>query len=322
MDKLREIVNRIMENDDFLLLGHIAPDGDCIGSMLALYLGLKAAGKRVRMILADPVPPIYHYLKAVEKIELAGETDSASIAKNLIFLDCSDEERVSRRVLSLIKERKRSFNIDHHKSNDLFADYNYVDSDAAATAEIIAELLLLIPINIDAAMAEALLAGIIMDTGCFLNANTTAKTLRIAANLLDSGASINRARINLFESKSRIEVLMLQQALQNLDFSPDGKIAWMSLPYSELSTIGAEDLYPEGLINHTRSIAGVEVGILFREIPAGKIKVSFRSRGQIDVASLAAQFGGGGHRQAAGVQCEGKLEDVKSAVIRAVKEVI
>jgi len=320
MNKLKEIASKVMDKDDFLLVGHKAPDGDCIGSMLGLYLGLLAMGKRVRMLLSDPVPPVYHYLSAVEQVELPGEI--GSIPKNLIFLDCSDEQRVGQEVFSLIQDRNCSFNIDHHLSNDSFADFNYIDTSAAATAEIISELLLLMPINISAAMADTLLAGIIMDTGCFLNANTTAKTLRIAAELINLGASVNLARISLFESKSRKEVLILQQALQHLDFSADGRIAWMSLPYNELVAIEAEDLYPEGLINHTRMIEGVEVGILFREMPAGKVKVGFRSRGQVDVAALAAQFGGGGHRQASGVQCEGKLEEVKSTIIQAVEDVI
>jgi len=320
MNKLKEIASKVMDKDDFLLVGHKAPDGDCIGSMLGLYLGLKAMGKRVGMLLSEPVPPVYHYLSAAEQVKLPGEIQF--IPKNLIFLDCSDEQRVGQEVFSLIQERNCSFNIDHHQSNGLFADFNYIDTSAAATAEIISELLLLMPINISAAMADALLAGIIMDTGCFLNANTTAKTLRIAAELINLGASVNLARISLFESKSRKEVLILQQALQHLDFSADGRIAWMSLPYNELVAIEAEDLYPEGLINHTRMIEGVEVGILFREMPAGKVKVGFRSRGQVDVAALAAQFGGGGHRQASGVQCEGKLEEVKSTIIQAVEDVI
>ncbi|MDD2510016.1 MAG: bifunctional oligoribonuclease/PAP phosphatase NrnA [Syntrophomonas sp.] len=320
MNDLKEIARKIKDSDDFLLVGHKAPDGDCIGSLLGLYLGLEAMGKRVGILLSDPVPPIYHYLTAVEQVKQPGEIQSQP--PNLIFLDCSDEQRVGQETFALIQHRNCSINIDHHQSNNFFGDFNYIDASAAATAEIITELLLHMQVNINAAMADALLAGIIMDTGSFLNANTTGKTLRIAAELLNFGASVNLARINLFESKSRKELLMLQRALQHLDFTADGRIAWMSLPYQEMADIGAEDLYPEGLINYTRMIEGVEVGILFREMPAGKIKVGFRSRGQVDVAALAQKFGGGGHRQASGAQCEGKLEEVKSTVILAVKDVI
>ncbi|MGE5390025.1 MAG: DHH family phosphoesterase, partial [Deltaproteobacteria bacterium] len=215
-----------------------------------------------------------------------------------------------------------TFNLDHHRGNPQFGNYNYVDVDAAATAEIIYELLVALQVPVTPDIAQALFAGIVMDTGNFLNGNTTAKSLRIAADLIDSGVNIDHSRINLFESKPRAEVALMARALDNLEISSDGTMAWISLSYEEVAEAGALELYPETLINYTRMIDGVEVGMLFREIRPGTVKVGFRSKGKVDVASLASQFGGGGHLQAAGARQNGSLSEVIGRVLEVVKDVM
>ncbi|MEQ8173456.1 MAG: bifunctional oligoribonuclease/PAP phosphatase NrnA [Syntrophomonadaceae bacterium] len=321
MNSIGEIAQELNSQDDWLLLGHMLPDGDCIGSLLGLALGLKQLGKRVQILQAEPLPNNYLYLQGIELFKPLEQISTDF--SGLIYLDCSDLGRIHDSIrewtagLTVV-----TINIDHHPTNEIFGHYNYVDPQAAATGEIIAQLLQALNVTLEPEIAEALYAALLMDTGGFLNGNTTSQTLRTAALLLDTGVDVNSARINLFESKNRKEMYLLRLALQHLNFSPDGRIACMLLPYSDLKKIDALELNPEGLINYTRMIEGVEVGVLLREISPGTIKIGLRSKGRVDVAALAQQFGGGGHRQAAGARRPGTLDEVQKTVFDAIEEVI
>lgn len=320
MKDLQLLADAMKKEEHLVVVGHAVPDGDCVGSMLGLFLGLQQLGKDVKAYLPDPVPDQYHYLKGWDQIKIASEPLFPGCS--VIFVDCGDEDRVGQGFKPLLEQRGITFNIDHHRGNPLFGDYNYVDVTAAATAEIIYRLLQVSQVSITPDIAQALFAGIVMDTGNFLNGNTTAVSLRIAADLMDAGVDIDRSRIGLFESRSWAEVVLMGRALNHLEISPDGSVAWISLPYEEVAEAGALHLFPEGLINYTRMIDGVEVGLLFREIEPGTVKVGFRSKGQIDVASVASRFGGGGHLQAAGARQKGSLPEVIERVLKAVKDVM
>jgi len=320
MKDLSLLAEAMKKEEHLVIVGHAVPDGDCVGSLLGLFWGLQQLQKRVEAYLADKVPAHYHYLAGSDQIKIAGEPLPEGTC--VVFVDCGDEERVGESFLPLLAGRGITFNLDHHRGNPLFGDYNYVDAEAAATAEIIYELLLALSVSITPDIAQALFAGIVMDTGNFLNGNTTARSLRIAADLLDAGVNIDRSRICLFESKSPAEVALMARALDNLEISPDGAMSWISLSYDEVAAVGALELFPETLINYTRMIDGVEVGMLFREIKPGTVKIGFRSKGQVDVASLARQFGGGGHLQAAGARQSGSLPEVIEWVLKAVKDVM
>lgn len=320
MNHLVEIAYRLRQRDKFILVGHSIPDGDCIGSLLALYLGLQSLGKKVQICSQDPVPPLYHYLPVLEAILPVSQVEQP--VENVVFLDCGDPSRVGEELLQALSARRCSFNLDHHQGNQLFADYNYVDTEAAATAEIVFELLKLMQVVVNQSMARCLYAGMVMDTGSFMNSNTRSHTMRAAAQLIELGADVGEARINLLESKPLKEVFLMRQALQHLELSADGRIAWMVLSLAEVERLEAGQVHPEGIINIARSIKGVEVSLLFREVSPGKVKVGFRSRGQVDVARLAARFDGGGHKQAAGAQLQGSLEQVIVRVLDAVKDVM
>jgi phosphoesterase RecJ-like protein len=320
MNSITQIAEQLHHSDNFIIIGHAIPDGDCIGSMLGLYGGLKASGKKVKMFLNGVVPTIYHYLAGWEDIRPAEELVPG--LENIILVDCADRERVGDNMLQRIEDRPVFINIDHHLQDKPYAYYNYVNPVAAATGEIIFNLLTAMEVKITPEIADSLYAAILMDTGRFMNNNTTPATMRVAAQLIDLGADIDQARVNLFESKSHLEVLLLGQALKHIDFSEDGRIAWMSLPYEDVKAINALDFHPEGIINYTRMIDGVEIGLLFRETEPGVIKIGFRSKGDTNVAAIARALNGGGHRQAAGARQEGKLEEVKEQVIRMVKDVI
>lgn len=322
MNRIEEIAQQLKNGREWLLMGHMIPDGDCIGSLLGLALGLQGLGLRVQVLMPDPLPASYHHLQGISMFKRLDQIDQSF--SGLVYLDCSDLGRLSEEVINWLQGLPSclSVNIDHHATNDLFCQYNYVDTTAAATGEIIADLLSLMEAPLSPAIAQALYVALLMDTGGFLNANTTSRTMRTAAWLIDQGADVNLARINLFESKSREEVYLTRAGLTHLDFASGGRIALMLLPYNEIEAIGAGDMHPEGLINYTRTIKGVEVGVLLREISPGVVKIGFRSRGAVDVAALATAFGGGGHPQAAGARMNASLDEVKKLVISKIEEVI
>lgn len=320
MNSLEQVAQAIAKRNNFLLLSHTMPDGDSIGSLLGMYQGLKNMGKEVSMFMQDPVPAMYRYLKGSDKVMLPGQFKGG--IENVIFLDCADEERVGEAALEMLGSRRFTINIDHHMSNTLFGDINYIQPQAAATAELVYSLLKMMQIEIDPPLANALYAAIVQDTGSFHHSNTTAGTFRTAADLLDCGVQLDVTRVQLFESKSRVEICLLGRALNSIQFTTDGKIAWMTLTYQDVESLDALDAHPEGIINHTLMVKGVEVGLLFREIAPGQIKVGFRSKGMADVSALAVLFGGGGHRQAAGASMLGTMEECQRKVIEAVRGVI
>lgn len=320
MNSVEELAREIEKRDNFILLSHTMPDGDSIGSLLGLYQGLKAMGKEASMFLQDPVPAMYHYLQGSDQVLSPDQVKGA--IENVIFLDCADEERAGQDALHVLANRSFTINIDHHLSNTYFGDINYIQPQAAATAELVYKLIKTLQIKINPPLANALYAALIQDTGSFHHSNTTATTFRTAADLLECGVQLEATRIQLFESKSRIEICLLGRALNSIQFTPDGKVAWMTLTYQDVESLGAFNIHPEGIINHTLMVKGVEVGLLFREIDPGQVKIGFRSKGAVDVSELAVMFGGGGHRQAAGAQTEGSMEECQNRVIQAVRDVI
>lgn len=320
MNELESIGQKLLLLDDYAIIGHSVPDGDSIGSILALYLALSKAGKKVTIIMQDSLSPIYDYLPGID--DFHRPDDIAQMPGNVIFLDCASLDRIGESLRPRVQDGINSINIDHHQDNDFFGHDNYIDPLASSTAQIIFRLLKSMGIDIDADIANCLYAGIIMDTGSFMNSNTSSTTMRAAAELLDLGADVNRARNNLLESKPLSEILLLGLGLQNLEFYQEGQIACMKLPYGELKNINAQDVHPEGIINHLRSIKGVEVALILREVSPGLIKISFRSKDKVDVAALAASLDGGGHKRAAGAQKKGSLDEVKRLLLEMIEDVL
>lgn len=320
MNSVEQIARQIEKRDDFILVSHTMPDGDNIGSLLGMYQVLNHMGKKAKMVLQDPVPAIYHYLQGSDQVLTPGQICGA--IENVIFLDCADEERAGQEALDVLRDRKFTINIDHHRSNTIFGTMNYINPDAAATAELLYKLIKTLGMKIDPPLANALYAAIVQDTGSFHHSNTTPETLRIAADLLECGVQLETTRIQLFESRSRVDICLLGRALDSIQFSSDGKVAWMTITYQDVESLGAQNIHPEGIINHTLMVKGVEVGLLFREIAPGQIKIGFRSKGVVDVASIADIFGGGGHRQASGAKMDASMEECQNRVIQAIRDVI
>lgn len=316
---LEAVVNCLQRENRIVLIGHSIPDGDCIGACFGLGLALEEAGKEVGIIITDPIPPIYNYLAGSHLLR-----NPSSIVPGGVFcyLDCADQERTGALPPDFASQARVVVNIDHHVSNKGFGDYCWVQPQAAATCEICLSILDAMGITPSFQVANALYTGIVMDTGSFQYSSVTPQTLRTAARLLDYGADKDLIRQALFEAKSLTEMRVLGLTICNMKFNHDHRLGWSSLSQNELASVGAADLHFEGIINHIRNIEGVQIAILFREISENKIKLGFRSRGTYDVNQIAAYWGGGGHRLAAGASVEGKLEEVMAEVIARVEALL
>jgi phosphoesterase RecJ-like protein len=318
---LAEVVQAIRERDGFVLVGHLIPDGDCIGSLVAMQLALQSLGKTSIPLLADELPPNYYFLPGARQITFVREGLDYRAYPHVICLDCADADRVGDQVRTLTSHAVFSINIDHHMTNTLFADLNLI-VPKAANGEIIYALLQALEVCVTPDIALALYTAFVMDTGNFSYANVTGETLRDAAALIEYGANPNTVHRAMRESKDPRDLHMLGLALSHLEYTQDRLLSWMSVSYAEAVSIRAADIHPEGVVNYGRSIKGVEVALFFRETEPGLVKISLRSKGEVDVARLAADLGGGGHAHAAGAKRMGELEQVKRDVVQYVKEVL
>lgn len=315
IEKAVEILRRAQK---ILLVSHAVPDGDSIGVLLGLGLGLEAKGQEVIMAMPEEVPALYRFLPGWEKIKKCTEIES--IPDTVVFLDCTDTERAGNELVQRLKENPPFFlvNIDHHVSNQRFGQINLVEEKAAATAEIVYELLQSLNVEINSSIAVALYTAIATDTGSFRYSNTTPHTHRLAAELLERGADLNLVRKHLYEMRPLESLYMTREALKTLQTTADGRIAWMVLTQEVLAQAQSADYYGylEGLINYPRSIKGVEIAIFFREIEPGIVKVGFRSKeDNVDVNLLASQFGGGGHQKASGCTVNGEINAVVEEIV-------
>lgn len=317
MNSLQEIAAELKKPGEILLTTHILPDGDCIGSMLGLGLAMKAAGFRVTMHSADGVPLRYRFLPGAEQIMSGGvpQTDFTRV----VTLDCSDPSRL-RPIWPSIRDRLL-INIDHHATNQRFATLNYVDAAAAATGEIVFDLLEAMGLPLSAQVASAIYVAISTDTGSFKYENTTPRTHLVAARLMEAGAKPQNFSLRVFDLRSRAATFILRTALSSLKFSDDGRIAWMILTEEDMQRTEARDEDLEGIVNFAKNIDEVEVGLIFRAKSDGTVKVAFRSR-SIDVSKVAETCGGGGHPRAAGCSLEADLDTAINRVLSAVREVL
>lgn len=308
---LKETVRLLSAAENIVITGHINPDGDCLGSMLALNALFAAQGKKAVMLLGDDVPNVYRFLPGSGEIGRPGQAVQADL---LVAVDASDAERIAE-VLAAVEAKV--LNIDHHISNNGFADYLYLDSQAAATGEIVLDLLRLFGAEITADMATNLYTAIATDCGFFRYANTSAVTLRHAADLIERGAQPHIIAENL-ETKPLDSIMTLKTVLDSLEVFAGGRIAAITVA-ADGPESSAEST--EGLINYPRNIEGVEIAIMFKVVDDTATRVSLRSR-QVDVSRLALAFGGGGHQRAAGCTVGDAYAGAKAAVLQAAEELL
>lgn len=313
IEPIREV---ILKGTEFLLLCHVDPDGDAIGSLLGLGLALEASGRRVRLVSPDGVPANYAFLPGADHVvATTGVVEPGTVA---FVLDCGDPERLGA-AREVVSQAPWLVNIDHHPTNTGFGRINLVDAGAAATAELILYLLEELSLPLTQAVATCLYTGIHTDTGGFRYENTSASAHRAAQRLVEAGAKPWEIADRVYDTKSVSQLLLLRAALERLKVGCGGRLAWVSLPQAVFAACGTDDT--SGLINYPRMIAGVELAILFRETKEGAIRVGFRSR-HLDVSRLAQRFGGGGHIRASGCTVPGPLARAEKMVLAVAEKVL
>ncbi len=306
----------IREARSLVMACHVNPDGDALGSMLGLALGLAPLGQSLTLLSQDGVPDILRFLPGSERVQRTTEAEAFDLA---VVLDSGDLARVGSHVQPLIARARRVIDIDHHVVAGSFGDIRVLHAQAASTSEIVYALLEALGLPITPDVATCLFTGVITDTGSFRFQNVTPNTLRVAAKLLEAGAPPAHISENVFENRTFAATRLLGAALSALVQTPDGRVIWTHITAQDFRTLGATDQDTEGVVNYVRGVRGAEVGILFREMEDGKIRVSLRSRESVNVAEIAARFGGGGHRMASGCTVDAPLADAEQAVVRAVQ---
>ena len=308
------------EHTKFAVLSHVRPDGDALGSTLALALSLQNLGKDVRAWNEEGMLEKYSFLAKAELL-----TKPPAVAEDfdvVVALDTAIQNRLGTTVAA-VKTAKLWINIDHHPSNPGYGDLVYIDPSAPATGEILFELMQDQALPLNAAIAENLYAAISTDTGSFQYPNTTARTFEIAAELIRAGVNVGRISQLLYENYPRRRIELLRELLGTMRFDCDNRIAWFSLSEAQAKAIGALPEDNEGLIDHLRAIRGVVVAIFFEELPDGKVRVSMRSKNPVvDVCAICQRFGGGGHTLAAGARVRGSLSEVSQKIVENTCEVI
>lgn len=307
----------IFKHNSFIVTSHIAPDGDAVGSVLALTTALEKLGKNVSPIINDVVPAKYNFLPHSEKLRpYIPEKDRAEV---MICLDSGDVERLDfKKDLKSICEL--IVNLDHHKSNSLYGDINIIDDKSSAVGEMVYYLVKSLNVPIDIDIATCIYTAIITDTGSIKYSNTTPSCLKILSEMVEIGVRPDFISREVFEKKSYASILLLKEVLGTLKLSEGGKIAYMELTKDMLKKVGAKEEDADGFINFAREIESVEVAVLFREQDNLKVKVGLRSNVWVDVSKIAEEFGGGGHARAAGCTLEGPLEKAKNVFLSALKE--
>jgi phosphoesterase RecJ-like protein len=313
----QQILDIIRANNRFLVLTHYRPDGDAIGSQLALTILLKSLGKQVEAWNDDPVPAKFRFLPHSDLIRQPPATPKEFDV--VIAIDLSVWNRAGT-CCERIAGRKHFINIDHHVSNEKFADINWVVPESPASGQIIFDLMKAGGYPLTKEISLSLFAAISTDTGSFSYANTTAASLRAAAELVETGLNVGEISRNVYESYPRARLYLLQRALADLKLVEHNRVAYYWVTNDMFETSGAKREDTEGLIDYARSIEGVLIAVLFEELPeAGKVRISLRSKHpKIDVNSIARHFGGGGHREAAGARLTGTPREIEAKVLAAI----
>ncbi len=308
---VREILSEISRRDRFLLTSHNRPDGDAIGSALACCQILRKMGKRAEVVLRSPVPVIYQPLPWAHEVRAAQRVDGEYEAA--ILLECDSLQRTALEGL----EQQFLINIDHHVSGKPFANLNWIDPSACATAEMIFRLAREAGVPICREIATCLYTAVLTDTGAFCFCGTNERTFALAQELVRYGAEPARIAQAVYFANRTSKMRVLGAALSSLH--REEALAWMSVTREQMERCGAIDEDCEGIANYALSIEGVEVAVFFREIPGGRWRVSLRSKGTLNVAEIAGAFGGGGHVCASGCALDGPLSVAVERILAMIR---
>lgn len=312
MEIINNITSLIKASNVIIILPHIMADGDTLGSSMALHLALGKIGKKSFIVADEEIPKNLRFI--TDGHALISNTDHLS-PDLVITVDCSDEDRLGQRK-KYLQDIPNSINLDHHKTNTLFAKNNFVDYSAAATGEIIYSIIKHLGIIISKEIASSLYVAISTDTGSFKYDNTTTNTHIIISDLLNYGINLNDITTELYQNKSLLKVKLMAEAVNTLEFHYTGKLGIIIVNAKMIQKVGASQLDADGLVEVVRDIEGVEVGVLLKETSDLEIKVGFRAKHDVDVSSIAKHFGGGGHRKASGCTIYDSLSNARNSIIQ------
>lgn len=313
MSTLDNILEEIDKAESIVILTHENPDGDAIGTGLALYHALKQYGKNPDIIIPE-YPRIFGFLPGVEEIKKESEIEKYDLA---ISVDCSTIKMLNG-FAKYFENAKMKVSIDHHSTNTMFGDINFVNPDAPACSQIMLVILEHFNIEITKEIGTCILTGIITDTGGFKYSGVTAETFEFVALLLNKGINVSKIYRQVLQMKTKPNFELHRIANNRLEFLEDGKVAYTYITMEDEKQVGAENGDHEGIVENGRDVEGVEVSIFVRQTEKG-CKVSMRSNEYVNVADVCLMFGGGGHQKAAGVLMQGTIDQVKEKLLYQVK---
>ena len=314
---MKEIIETLNASRRIFVATHVKPDGDAIGSLVAMGLALEAIGKKVVMYNESPIPTPYRFLSGIHRVV----HDSAAVGKcdSAVIIDCGDLLRIGRMAPEMA-DFPVLLNIDHHATNSGFGHYRLIDHKACASAEIVFRIITALGVSITPPIAMAIYTGILTDTGSFRFANTNRETFSLCETLVAAGANPSDVARHLYGQYSIGRLKLLNKALDSIEISRNGKLSLMALTQRMLTETGTVPEDVDGMINYARRIEEIDVAVLIREKRNGSspaehnrpFQVSLRSNGSVDVGAIATTFGGGGHPTAAGFQVKATLDDIKT----------
>lgn len=314
---LDDILNEIQVADKIAILTHEAPDGDAIGSSLAMKLALKQLNKESDVIIPE-YSKLFNFLPGAKDILQESDIKEYDLA---IALDCGDLKRLKCGE-EYFETAKRKVQIDHHGSNTMFGDLNFVNPASPACCEILVEMFSYYGVNIDKDMGTCLVAGIITDTGGFRYPKTSAETFEFTAELLQKGVNVSDIYKRVQDTKTRANFELTKLVIDRMEILEDGKVTFTYITQEDSKRIGAEVGDHEGLVEIGRDIEGVEVSIFIREKEDGSFKASLRSNSYVNVADICLLFGGGGHQMAAGCAFKDDKDVVKEKLLKEIRKVL
>jgi phosphoesterase RecJ-like protein len=316
-----EIGRALHAHQRFAVLSHMRPDGDAIGSQLALGISLQRLGKTVHFINEDGLPENLAFLPGAELIQQPpAEPLDIDVA---IALDTAAKPRLGARSIAAASGAKLWINIDHHLSNPGYGDLNHLDSSSPATGQIIYQLLTTLGLPLPPETRDAIYVAVSTDTGSFQYSGTTAATYAMAADLVGRGLDVGRLNSLTYDNHPLRRVELLRALLNTLELSDDGRVAHWRMSDATRLELNLQPDDSEGLIDTIRSIKGVLVAVFFEELPDGQIRVSTRSKdSSVNVCAICSQFGGGGHALAAGIRMPGPLAQARQAVLAAIQQAL
>lgn len=313
------LIEKIKSARSILIVGHVRPDGDCLGAGFAIKRIAEGYGKSARLVVDSPAPAAYSFISGYDELVSAGN-ETGVVCSNYdlaIAVDCGDRTRLGK-YYSLYEKIGNTINIDHHKTNDRFAKINFVDKDKSSTCEIIFDLIK-DDCEMTSEVATLLYLGLSTDTGNFMHSNTTPSALLSASQLLERGADLEKIVNKFYKNNSIGKLYLIARTIEGMRFFRGGEIVVMTVTKKMLHDCDCVMADTEGIIDYGMSIGSVRVAVCMSEQRENSYKVSFRSK-DVDVCAAAAVFGGGGHVRAAGCVANGFYEDVVRKVVRAIED--